>query len=169
MSVPADARDLLDRLLAMTPDERWTEMNALEARPPAEGVDLALGLLEGVTTEHGPLVGMSALNLIARHGTPAHLPRLRAVRRRLPPMTGLRDWRQEHGFAVTMLETRERGDCDCRAYFACAAPPVAERFETLSETTGDWETIKEVRCRTCGTTSRVAEVYGYHYPIFRWG
>lgn len=168
------AASLLDRLAGLSPDEQWTLLRALEETPPGseEGeaaAETALVLLEGLTPAHGTLVGMCCMNILVRHGTPAHIPRLRAASERLPAMPGLRDWRQDAAFALDVLACRARGDCICGAYAAHARPAVAERFETLSETQGDWELTTRVRCRACGTERTVHEIHSYHYPISRWG
>ena len=159
---------LLERLKTLSADERHAEMQALAAFPPAEAVEWALALLEGLEAEHGPLVGMACAQIVARSGDSAHLDRLRAARAGLPAMPGWRDWRQEVGHAQRMLETRARGECECAAVRSDNYPPTNDRFETIEETLGDWEAELSVRCRACGRTYRVVRDDGYHYPVFRW-
>ena len=158
---------LSQRLLQMTDTEKSDAMDTLAAQPPAEAVESALAVLEGLVEAHGLIVAMTCLQLLIRHGTAAHLPRLRALRA-LPAMVALRDWRQEARFTVRLLETRARGECDCVALRAAGDRPVSDDFEILSETLGDWSVEMTVRCRACGCGAVVTRDDGYHYPVFRW-
>lgn len=163
-----DPETLLSQLAALDVSGRSDLMGAVAALPPAEAVACAFRVLAGLGPEHGTLVGMCCMQILAAHGAPGDRARLAALKPRLPPLPGLRDWRLEAPWADACMAARERGDCECVPRAKCDRPPDDTRFETLSERIGDWVVDHRLRCRRCGAEYDVRTEEGYHYPLFRW-
>lgn len=147
---------------------RAETLEALAETSPAEAVAQALSALESLQVEDGIILAMTCVQIVARHGTGADAPRLKALRPRLPAIVALRDWRFEASFALRVLEGRARGECACEALAASGDRPIPDDFEVLSETLGDWVTTSLVRCCACDRRYSVRRDDGYHYPTFSW-
>ncbi len=168
LGVMENPRSLCARLLLLSPTEQADALRAVESLPPAEAAECALSLLEQMVEAHGTTVGLGCLEILGRRGSAEHLPRLRAVCGHLPAIVAIRDWRQEAGFTVAVLEARARGACACTAVRVAGDRPVTDDFEVLSDVPGDWTAELVVRCRACGVKANVTREDGYHYPLFRW-
>lgn len=164
------------RALAPLPDrgrwqlvERWKAEFAAGSLDGDRLADVALLLLQTLRDDDGSL-DMVAADLLRRHGSTRHLEPLRAVRPRLRPRTGLRDWRLEVGRAVATIEARVTGRCECGVHAAHGAPLGPADCEIEGEHTDleGYGVDYAVRCRRCGRRWHVREQHGYHYPTFEW-
>lgn len=149
-------------------ETRADALESLAATSPAEAVARALTALESLQVEDGIILAMTCVQVVARHGTGADAPRLKALRPGLPPIVALRDWRFEASYALRVLEGRARGECACEAPAASGDRPIPDNFEILSEALGDWTTTSQIRCRACDRRYTVTRDDGYHYPTFSW-
>ncbi len=175
---PSDAAEMLRTLRAQAPlpdrgrwnlVERWKSAQAAGELDGERLADLALLLLQTLREDDGSL-DMVAAELLRLHGGARHLEPLRAVRPKLRPRTGLRDWRLEVGRAIATIEARAQGRCECTVHAAHGAPlaPANCAVERESTDLDGYGIDYDVRCRDCGRRWQVREQYGYHYPTFNW-
>lgn len=147
---------------------RAETLETLAETSPVEAVAQALSTLASLQVDDGIILAMTCVQIVARHGTGADAPRLKALRPGLPAIVALRDWRFEASFAIRVLEGRARGECACEALAASGDRPIPDDFEVLSEKLGDWTTTSQVRCVACDRRYTVTRDDGYHYPTFSW-
>lgn len=173
-----DPRAMLTTLrsLAPLPDRAQWDLVASWKTAHADGqlagttlADVALLLLQTLTEADGSL-DMVAAELLRHHGEARHLDPLRAVRPKLRPRTGLRDWRLEVGRAIATIEARVAGRCECSVHAQHGAPVTFSGCTVEREETdlANYAVLYDVRCDGCGRRWRVTEQHGYHYPSFGW-
>jgi hypothetical protein len=166
------ADTLARRLLELIPGAPLGEQIALarlvEAELPAVAAEVALQLLERLDGRASASVFMMCAETLRVHGEARGLPRVRALRDRLPAFPGVRDWRADVDRAISVLETRQRGGCACVAMGAGGGAPDAAVFDVEVVAREPCLITMRASCRTCGRAFVVTEEEGYHCPTFRW-
>jgi hypothetical protein len=128
-------------------------------------------VLAGLQADDGALIPMAAANELARRNRPEVLPRLKTVRRNLPAMPGLRDYRGTVDDAIAQLEATAAGRCHCATFALRNMGPQGQPNLTIQDDQVDrtsYSCVMTVRCQACGRTWRVTQDDSYHYPIFSW-
>jgi len=130
----------------------------------------ALAALEAMAEDDPTSLGMSACEALRRCGGQAQLEALRALRPKLPPRKGLRDWRVDADHAIAVIAARVAGDCTCAAEAERGAAYYGEQWQVEEERSdpASYCTRASVRCKSCGARWSVRRDDGYHYPVFSW-
>lgn len=165
--LPLAAR-LLAELPGLKADDQAGLLALMNAEPSAHASEVALEVLEHMDAATGVLAGMACAEVLRRHGTAAQLPRLQAVRSKVPGFTGLRDWRADIDGAVAALQAVAQQRCRCASVYANNTAPWGDGFEVLQRTEEPYLSVLQVRCSACGRHFEVTVDDSYHYPIFTW-
>lgn len=138
--------------------------------PSSALAQAALLALETMGGDDPTSLGMSACEVLRVHGSVSELPRLRAVRPKLPARKGLRDWRLEASRAIDVIDARASGSCTCAAEAARGAPVHDEQWRIESEKVDRDQYCVDlvVRCTRCESRWTVRRDDGYHHPTFAW-
>ncbi|MFL5728498.1 MAG: hypothetical protein ACJ75J_03330 [Cytophagaceae bacterium] len=133
-------------------------------------LEFALGTMEKFSETDNFLVAHYCRQIIEKHSNSEQLKRVYKIRKNLPPLPGLRDYRIDYDGLLEILEARKNGQCICLAKTRYNTHPSDPLFEIIS-TEADSEayvTRYRVRCRQCHTNYLVTEDSSYHFPLFQW-
>lgn len=175
---PADSADpaaMLAELRAAPAKERfalacsWGAACAAGQLPGAALADMALLLLQTLS-EDDDILDMQATELLREYGEPRHLEPLRKAQAGLRPRGGFRDWRLEVPRAISAIEARAEGRCECTvdARHGMALRPAGFEVEEERVDTVEYTVTFRVRCLQCRRRWEITERHGYHYPSSYW-
>lgn len=175
---PADSADpaaMLAELRAAPAKERFTLARSWGAAcaagqlPGAALADMALLLLQTLS-EDDDILDMQATELLREYGEPRHLEPLRKAQAGLRPRGAFRDWRWEVPRAISAIEARAEGRCECTvdARHGVALRPAGFEVEEERVDTVEYTVTFRVRCLQCGRRWQVMERHGYHYASTYW-
>jgi len=130
----------------------------------------ALSVMTTFTADKGYLVAYYCCRILINHGTPDLLEDILPIRRQLPPLPGLRDYRVDYSELVDVLTAKSRGICACipRSQYNTSPRDPMYAIQKENAERNDFTTIYLVDCRRCGTPWKVTEETSYHYPLFHW-
>lgn len=137
-----------------------------EGHPPSQLVEFALKVLENATEETGYTAIYRAGFIIEKMADSSHISRLMEVRKKLPALSGLRDYRYDFDHYIQLLKNREQGICDCHSAAASGASIYSANVNEISTNQETYTTI--VQCKSCGKKYSVEVDLGYHFPQYHW-
>ncbi len=152
-------------------NEEMTFFKNLEACGNGELItELCLQILENIEPTEGTLIPMQCASLLERFAPVSTVERLVQILKKLPPMTGLRDYRQDIRRAINKLELRKAGECVCKSAFTYNTSPYDSLYTVESSVFDEvnYETTYRARCNSCGRAYTVIENTSYHYPTYQW-
>lgn len=129
-------------------------------------VEFAFRVLENATEETGYTAIYRAGFIIEKHAIPDQVGRLEAVRKRLPPLPGLRDYRYDFDHYIQLLKNKEKGICECHYYASSGASIYSADVKEISTNQETYTSL--VECNKCGKRYHVEVDLGYHFPQYRW-
>jgi hypothetical protein len=155
-----------------TPDEIKNFFDRLsdQEKDPKVLSAFALAVMGGFTADIGYLVAYYCCNILINHGTPDMLQDIMKIRRMLPLLPGIRDYRMDYSELVDVLTAKSKGMCACIPRSRYNTSPRNPSYAIQQETSGknEYETFYLVDCMHCGNSWKVTEENGYHYPLFHW-
>lgn len=129
-------------------------------------VEFAFRVLENSTVETGYTAIYKAGHIIEKHATPDQVSRLEEVRKKLPPLQGLRDYRTDFDHYIQLLKNRDKGICECSYYASSGASIYSADVKEISVNQETYTSL--VECNKCGKRYNVEVDLGYHFPQYRW-
>jgi hypothetical protein len=162
---------LAARQQGLTETSAYMSSLAADGKPGPAVLEFALRVMERFSETDNFLVAHYCRLIIERHGRAEQIGRVKEIRKKLPPLPGLRDYRPDYDGLLEILEARKNGICECLAKTRYNTSPSSDPLFKILSTEVDQEayvTRYWTECKQCKTLYIVTEDPSYHYPIYNW-